>query len=157
MVVAVKFINYWKIYYFKTTFNLEVGKQYYIKNERGFTYESPVEVLQTNVSLIKDTAKLRMIVHAIKVRKEPCNTEVNNDLDFKRVEINSKKNATTVIWNDGTATVVKKAKQDCFDIEKAAIMCYLKKTMGDVEFKKFLKRIGKTEVVLQNLKPLGKF
>lgn len=104
--------------------------------------------MQTNVSLIKDTAELRMIVHTIEVREKPCNIKTNDDLDFKRVEINSKKNATTVIWNDGTATVVKKAEQDRFDIEKAVIMCYLKKTMGEVEFRKFLKRIGKIEVVL---------
>jgi len=46
----------------------------------------------------------------------------------KRYIIN--KNATILFWNDGTKTVVKKSKDDAYDIAKGFLWAYFLKTSG---------------------------
>ena len=45
----------------------------------------------------------------------------------KKVVFNERKGATTVLWNDGTVTVVKCSEEDEWDEEKAIAICFMKK------------------------------
>lgn len=64
------------------------------------------------------------------VLKKDHDTKKNNarpvDL-VKKVIFNERKGATTVLWNDGTVTVVKCSEEDEWDEEKGIAVCFMKK------------------------------
>lgn len=62
----------------------------------------------------------------IKVGKEPL-----NPFAIRSVLSNRRKNAFTVVWEDGTTTVVHCQEGDEWDDEKALAMCFTKKALGN--------------------------
>ena len=57
--------------------------------------------------------------------------EATNPYAIKSVLSNHKKNAFSVVWEDGTVTVVHCHKCDDWDDEKALAMCFAKKALGN--------------------------
>lgn len=53
-----------------------------------------------------------------------------NPYEVKQIIFNKKKNATTVLWADGTATVIKKKKGDPWDEQAAFAQALAKKVYG---------------------------
>lgn len=51
---------------------------------------------------------------------------------------------TIVRWQDGSKTMVKCTADDEFDKEKGVALCYMKKILGDWEYKKMLKEANAT-------------
>ena len=51
--------------------------------------------------------------------------------DIQSITANHKKNAFTVVWGDGSHTIVHLQKGDVWDDEKALAMCFVKHMMGD--------------------------
>ena len=51
--------------------------------------------------------------------------------DIQSIIANHKKNAFTVVWGDGSHTIVHLQKGDVWDDEKALAMCFVKHMMGD--------------------------
>ena len=76
--------------------------------------------------------------------------------DIQSITANHKKNAFTVVWGDGSHTIVHLQKGDVWDDEKALAMCFVKHMMGDKgsfndifteELPAKIKHIGKVEPV----------
>lgn len=76
--------------------------------------------------------------------------------DIQSITANHKKNAFTVVWGDGSHTIIHLQKGDVWDDEKALAMCFVKHMMGDTnsfndifttEMPAKIKRIGKVEPV----------
>lgn len=76
--------------------------------------------------------------------------------DIQAITANHKKNAFTVVWSDGSHTIIHLQKGDVWDDEKALAMCFVKHMMGDTgsfndifttEMPAKIKRIGKVEPV----------
>lgn len=51
--------------------------------------------------------------------------------DIQSITANHKKNAFTVVWGDGSHTIIHLQKGDVWDDEKALAMCFVKHMMGD--------------------------
>lgn len=75
---------------------------------------------------------------------------------IQSITANHKKNAFTVVWGDGSHTIVHLQKGDVWDDEKALAMCFVKHMMGDTgsfndifttEMPAKIKHIGKVEPV----------
>lgn len=64
------------------------------------------------------------------VKMEKKATPVNT-FEIKNVLANEEKGAFTVVWADGTNTVVHLQKGDTWDNEKALAMCFTKKALGN--------------------------
>lgn len=76
--------------------------------------------------------------------------------DIQSITANHKKNAFTVVWADGSHTIIHLQKGDVWDDEKALAMCFVKHMMGDKgsfnnifteEMPAKIKHIGKVEPV----------
>lgn len=76
--------------------------------------------------------------------------------DIQSITANHKKNAFTVVWGDGSHTIIHLQKGDVWDDEKALAMCFIKHMMGDTgsfndifttEMPAKIKHIGKVEHV----------
>ena len=76
--------------------------------------------------------------------------------DIQSITANHKKNAFTVVWGDGSHTIVHLQPGDVWDDEKALAMCFVKHMMGDTgsfndifteEMPAKIKHIGKVEPV----------
>lgn len=76
--------------------------------------------------------------------------------DIQSITANHKKNAFTVVWGDGSHTIIHLQKGDVWDDEKALAMCFVKHMMGDInsfndifttEMPAKIKHIGKVEPV----------
>jgi hypothetical protein len=76
--------------------------------------------------------------------------------DIQSITANHKKNAFTVVWGDGSHTIVHLQKGDVWDDEKALAMCFVKHMMGDTgsfndifteEMPAKIKHIGKVEPI----------
>ena len=75
---------------------------------------------------------------------------------IQSITANHKKNAFTVVWGDGSHTIIHLQKGDVWDDEKALAMCFVKHMMGDTgsfndifteEMPAKIKHIGKVEPV----------
>jgi hypothetical protein len=73
-----------------------------------------------NHGIILDTEK-----HELHIKPTPGPFEIQSVLS------NRKKNAFTVVWADGTSTVVHCQPGDDWDDEKALAMCFTKKALGN--------------------------
>lgn len=80
--------------------------------------------------------------------------------DIQSITANHKKNAFTVVWGDGSRTIIHLQKGDVWDDEKALAMCFVKHMMGDTgsfndiftkEMPAKTKHIGKVEPVEENM------
>lgn len=76
--------------------------------------------------------------------------------DIQSITANHKKNAFTVVWGDGSHTIIHLQKGDVWDDEKALAMCFVKHMMGDTgsfndifteEMPAKIKHIGKVEPI----------
>jgi hypothetical protein len=76
--------------------------------------------------------------------------------DIQSITANHKKNAFTVVWGDGSHTIIHLQKGDVWDDEKALAMCFVKHMMGDTgsfndifteEMPAKIKHIGNVEPV----------
>ena len=76
--------------------------------------------------------------------------------DIQSITANHKKNVFTVVWGDGSHTMIHLQKGDVWDDEKALAMCFVKHMMGDTgsfndiftaEMPAKIKHIGKVEPV----------
>lgn len=76
--------------------------------------------------------------------------------DIQAITANHKKNAFTVVWGDGSHTIIHLQKGDVWDDEKALAMCFVKHMMGDTgsfndifttDMPAKIKHIGKVEPV----------
>lgn len=79
--------------------------------------------------------------------------------DIQSITANHKKNAFTVVWGDGSHTMIHLQKGDVWDDEKALAMCFVKHMMGDTgsfndifttEMPEKIKHIGKVEPVKED-------
>lgn len=78
------------------------------------------------------------------------------NFNIQSITANHKKNAFTVVWGDGSHTIIHLQKGDVWDDEKALAMCFVKHMMGDkgsfndiftTEMPAKIKHIGKVEPV----------
>ena len=76
--------------------------------------------------------------------------------DIQSITANHKKNAFTVVWGDGSHTIIHLQSGDVWDDEKALAMCFVKHLMGDTgsfndifteDMPAKIKHIGKVEPV----------
>lgn len=76
--------------------------------------------------------------------------------DIQSITANHKKNAFTVVWGDGSHTIIHLQPGDIWDDEKALAMCFVKHMMGDKgnfndifteELPAKIKHIGKNEPI----------
>ena len=84
--------------------------------------------------------------------------------DIQSITANHKKNAFTVVWGDGSHTIIHLQKGDVWDDEKALAMCFVKHLMGDkgsfndiftTEMPAKIKHIGKVEPVEEKHESAG--
>ena len=84
--------------------------------------------------------------------------------DIQSITANHKKNAFTVVWGDGSHTIIHLQKGDVWDDEKALAMCFVKHMMGDKgsfndifteDMPKKIKHIGKVEPVEEKHESAG--
>jgi hypothetical protein len=84
--------------------------------------------------------------------------------DIQSITANHKKNAFTVVWGDGSHTIVHLQPGDVWDDEKALAMCFVKHMMGDKgsfndifteEMPKKIKHIGKVEPIEEKHESAG--
>jgi hypothetical protein len=84
--------------------------------------------------------------------------------DIQSITANHKKNAFTVVWGDGSHTIIHLQPGDVWDDEKALAMCFVKHLMGDKgsfndifteDMPKKIKRIGNVEPVEEKHESAG--
>lgn len=70
---------------------------------------------------------------AEEIEKNTIGKYDNNSICFniQSITANYKKNAFTVVWGDGSHTIIHLQKGDVWDNEKALAMCFVKHMMGD--------------------------
>ena len=85
--------------------------------------------------------------------------------DIQSIIANHKKNAFTVVWGDGSHTIIHLQPGDVWDDEKALAMCFIKHMMGDTgsfndifteEMPAKIKHIGKIEPVEEKCECSGR-
>jgi hypothetical protein len=69
------------------------------------------------------------LLNEVKCDNEKCEAPIC--FDIQSITANHKKNAFTVVWGDGSHTIVHLQKGDVWDDEKALAMCFVKHMMGD--------------------------
>ena len=119
--IGVVFPNSSKVYVYQTELKLIRNGVYDITVDGEHTYTSFVKVLgpvKTNYD-----GYIRTITKARLVEAPP-----RKDGGIKKVYINKKKKAITVLWKDETKTTVVCQKGDTFDEEKGILACYMKRT-----------------------------
>lgn len=108
----------------------------------GFTYET-----RANNHIYIDDIDVTYVIdkHALALKQEAIDYEKSKPKPrpkdpVKSILINPVKGATTVIWNDGTVTVVHCIEEE-FDAEKGIAMCFMKKAFDNRGcFNEFLKK-----------------
>lgn len=122
--VGVNFEGYEKkTYLYKTKLNLILGAKYKIKNEEGYNYRnSIVTVVETKVHDVNGR-ELHEIVEANCVEAP----EVKTAYRIKNIYENFDKGVTTVIWTDGSKTMLECDEDDEWDREKLISLAYMKR------------------------------
>ena len=86
------------------------------------------------------------------------------NFNIQSITANHKKNAFTVVWGDGSHTIVHLQPGDVWDDEKALAMCFIKHMMGDTgsfndifttEMPAKIKHIGKVEPIEEKHESAG--
>lgn len=118
--IGVIFPNSAKVYVYQTEMNLIKGGIYDITVDEGHTYTSYVKV----VGPVKNEycGNLRTITDARLIEAPP-----KKNSGIKNVCFNYNKKVTTIVWADGTNTMVTCNSEDEFDEEKAILACYVKR------------------------------
>lgn len=126
-IYSVKFVNYYKTYFYYSNVPLTVGATYEIVADGKKKYETPVIVLDDKVDpKTIYTGNIRTITSA----KLVSNVKRPED-GIKKVIFDEAKDTTCVLWMDGTKTIVRCQDGDEFDREKALALCYMKKKLGN--------------------------
>lgn len=159
--VAVQFVNGDEIgsktYYYSTTLNLVEGAKYYIENENGYKYNSPVVVKGFKpVNASASIKKLHddYVTHRI-TKADIVGVSVKRPNDkIKGVWFNKEKRTTVVKWFDDTVTKVTAAVNDEFNMECGLAMCYMKRWSFDNRgcFNETFKKWIPKEEVEENIK-----
>lgn len=118
--IGVSFPNSSKVYVYQTNLKLIKGAVYEITADGDHTYTSPVKVL--GPVKCDYTGNIRTITD-VKLVQAPS----RKDSGIKKVYINKKKQAITILWKDDTSTTVICQPGDTFDEEKGILACYMKK------------------------------
>jgi len=122
--IGVSFPNSPKVYVYQTNLKLIEGAVYEITADGNHTYTSPVKVL--GPVKYSYTGNIRTITDVKLVQAPP-----RKDSGIKKVYINKKKQAITVLWKDETSTTVICQPDDTFDEEKGILACYMKKVFDN--------------------------
>lgn len=118
-----------------------LGKEYI---KIGSIYYTPISVEVTYDPDVNYTSRFDMVPNYQKTEEEmyvkhdvesiyklyETMKENVNPYEVKQIIFNKKKNATTVLWADGTATVVKKKEDDPWDEQAAFAQALAKKVYG---------------------------
>lgn len=123
MIVTVQFRGTSKTYEYNTRIdNLIIGGWYDILVDNYTTYNSFVKILGCRYGADK---RYRTITKAklIDAPRKPH--------PYHKIYVNSKKKVITVVWHDGSHTVVKCQDGDDFDIEKGIAMCFMKRVFDN--------------------------
>ena len=118
--IGVTFPNSSKVYVYQTNLKLIKGAIYEITADDNYTYSSPVKVL--GPVKCDYTGTIRTITYAKLIQAPP-----RKDSGIKKVYINKKKQAVTILWKDETSTTVICQPDDIFDEEKGILACYMKR------------------------------
>ena len=128
MYVRVKFENCDKEYVYKTNLNLIPGAKYKIINENGYDYKGNiVTVIKTGQYYFGYIIDLREIVKAecVDAPAPRLSYEIENIYE------NYDKGVITVLWTDGTKTILHCDPYDEWDFEKAIGLAFMKKHYGN--------------------------
>lgn len=118
MIVTVQFKGSLKAYDYNTRIdNLIIGGWYDILVDDRTTYDNPVKIL----GYCYGTDKSCRTITKVKLIDAPRKPH-----PYHKIYVNNKKKAITVVWRDGSHTVVKCQDGDDFDIEKGIAMCFMK-------------------------------
>lgn len=119
--IGVSFPSSSKVYVYQTNLKLIKGAVYEITADGNYTYTSPVKVL--GPVKCDYTGNIRTITDVKLIQAPP-----RKDSGIKKVYINKKKQAITILWKDKTSTTVICQPGDIFDEEKGILACYMKRT-----------------------------
>lgn len=119
--IGVSFPSSSKVYVYQTNLKLIKGAVYEITADDNHTYTSPVKVL--GPVKCDYTGNIRTITDVKLIQAPP-----RKGSDIKKVYINKKKQAITILWKDETSTTVICQPGDTFDEEKGILACYMKRT-----------------------------
>lgn len=122
-VVAVKFNDTGREYWYFTNLDLRIGGRYNIVADNKTTYNNPVVVVRY-IPLNPNKNLLRTITSAKLVNGT---ARPDDGLD----KIIFSEDVTIAIWKDGTKTIIRCQEGDTFDKEKAIALCYMKKALGN--------------------------
>lgn len=117
-----------KTYTYYSKVELVEGAKYDIVVDGYTTYSNPVTIKKVSTYTNPIEAldffgfKIRTITSATCLQMPP-----RPKSSIRHVQFNKKKGVTTVIWVDGSITMVKQHPEDDWDKEKALAMCFMKK------------------------------
>ena len=123
MIVTVQFKGGLKTYDYNTRIdNLIVGGLYDILVDDRTTYDNPVKILGYRYGADKSCRTITR-VKLVDAPRKPH--------PYYKIYVNNKKKVITVVWRDGSHTVVKCQDGDDFDIEKGIAMCFMKRVFDN--------------------------
>ena len=149
-IVGVKFGNCTgKLYWYKTTVSMQVGKPYKICSNRRDYYSDSVWVYYCyeNPKLFKERENLDPSDLVMITKARPATDNPTPESRIKLVKFDESKGVTVVRWTDNTVTKVTCSEKDEFDKEKALALCYMKRWCFDNRscFNNIFKKYGKEE------------
>lgn len=131
---------------------IKIGSMYYTPINVETAYDPAVK-RKLKIELIPDYQKTKEEVGMIMYSKRDVEAtyklhkkmkENVNPYEVKQIIFNKKKNATTVLWADGTVTVIKKKEDDPWDEQAAFAQALAKKVYGSTSsVKKIVERKSK--------------
>ena len=123
MIVTVQFKGSSRFYNYNTKVdNLIIDGWYDIVVDDITVYSNPVKILGFNPGTDKNYRTITRV---------KCITAPAKPHPYKQIYINNKKKVITVVWNDGTHTMIKCQDGDYFDIEKGVAMCFMKRAFNN--------------------------
>lgn len=123
----VKFKGSFKKYTYKTRLTLMPGATYKICNDKGYDYSGAEVTVLELIPKPVYAGELREIV----VAKCVSAPELKLRYSIKNVYENFADRVTTVVWDDGTVTMVTCDHDDDWDREKAIYAAFVKKHYGN--------------------------
>ena len=122
-------------YIYLTDLNLIEGATYNIIADHRTSYENPVlikSIKKTTASDIANCLSNKGICHLRTITSaELLEGAPRPKSKIKNVYFNHTKKTTTVIWIDGSVTIVRCCDEDEFDEEKGLAMCFVKRSFDN--------------------------
>lgn len=110
-----------KAYIYRSQLPLLLGGVYSIVADDVQAYSSPVKVIGIEDHLCNFPYATRVITSATLITAPP-----KPKSPIRQVQFNIRKGVTTVVWADGSHTMVTCDSRDQFDCEKALALCFMK-------------------------------